>query len=184
MEPVTARFVWTVDELAQAQRIHAQHQCRSSLQSVVYLLLWLMPIGGAIGLITGTTTDRVVCWALLFGGLAIIFMRPIAIRFVRHYRFNRRPDKNKKIEWRFAPEVIHVQTDTAKSEFGWEVFSKIVRSKQGILFYPNDQIFHWVPRNGFQDNPDFEKVTELSTPDCSISKIRSSAVAIEARGLL
>ena len=78
------------------------------------------------------------------------------------WQFSKRPDRDLELEWQIAADKIRTRSDLGQSEFGWPTFAKMVRTPSGIMFYPTDQIFHWLPRRGFASDADFDRVVELA----------------------
>ena len=84
------------------------------------------------------------------------------VPWISRYQSSKRPDKDREIEWQFGKEGVAVISDQSNSELRWSVFSKVVRCPKGLLLYPNDQIFHRIPRHGFASETDFELTCALA----------------------
>jgi hypothetical protein len=50
----------------------------------------------------------------------------------------------------------------AKSEISWQAYTKVVCTPTGVMLYPNDQIYHWLPRHGFTSDAEFERFVEIA----------------------
>ncbi len=135
--------------------------CRRSLQVAMKLIACVIIVGGVIGFFHAGT-DRWVCGAIALGGIWFLFLQPIEAQFWTRYRFAKRPDCNKEIEWHFDDELISVITDSSNSQFRWDVFAKCVQSSKGLLFYPNEQQYHWLPVRAFENRGDFDHVSEMA----------------------
>ena len=74
-------------------------------------------------------------------------------------RFGKRPDANVQVEWQFSKEEIKSQTALGEATLHWKSFVRVVETREGFLFYPLKNLFHWLPFSAFE------------SPDC-IAKVR------------
>jgi hypothetical protein len=158
--PIVARFRWTVEELLAARRWHFKHICRPIFRVGMYFIAAVALLAGVASILA--KESPAFGWAILIGATYFILLRPLEVRFFTRYRFSKRPDSNVDVEWEFTSERICIRTPLSTSEIIWELFSKVVHTPTGMLFYPNDQIFHWVPRHAFANSADFEQITEVA----------------------
>ncbi len=77
-------------------------------------------------------------------------------------QFRKRPDRDVELEWQIAPDRIRIHSSLGQSELSWQAFAKVVRTPGGLMFYPIDQMFHWLPRAGFASDAEFERCVELA----------------------
>jgi hypothetical protein len=161
-QPIIIRYRWTADALLEAHRYHFRQSCRPVFRFSLYLIFALMLVAGASGIWKGGGDSMPISIALLAGGIYFLAIRPFEQRWVIRRRFNKRPDRDMEIEWQVAADKILTQNGHGHSEFSWQVFTKMVRTPKGVLLYPTDQIFHWLPRLGFASDAEFERFVELA----------------------
>ena len=67
-----------------------------------------------------------------------------------------------EIEWRIGPEGISTQSPLGQSDIAWQAFAKVVKAPDGLLFYPSEAVFLWLPLHGFANAEAFGRVGELA----------------------
>jgi hypothetical protein len=67
--------------------------------------------------------------------------------------FSKRLDANVQIEWQFSTEGIKAESELGKGIVYWKGFLRVVETSEGFLFYPQKNIFHWLPFSAFE-SPD------------------------------
>jgi hypothetical protein len=77
--------------------------------------------------------------------------------------FNKRPDANIEIVWRFSDTEITIQTALGTAIVSWKSFSKIVETSDGFLFCPLKKLFHWLPFSAFESPECIAKVRRIIT---------------------
>lgn len=160
MEHTTViRFRWTADDLLRAQRYHFRHTCRPVFRLALHLLIALAIVGGYGQLQSGKSVAVGV--VLLVGGIYWFAIRPFERRWMTRRQFAKRPDKDIEIEWLIAPDKLAAKSGLGHGESDWHAFTKAVRTPAGLLLYPNDQMYHWLPRHAFESNTDYDRVVEL-----------------------
>jgi hypothetical protein len=75
--------------------------------------------------------------------------------------FNKRPDANIEIAWRFTDTEITMQTPLGTATVSWKSYFKIVETNDGFLFYPLKRLFHWLPFAAFESAECIAKVRQL-----------------------
>lgn len=158
--PIVSRFRWTADELLQAQDWHFRHQCRPAFRFGYHCLFALMILAGC-GLLRSSSSVGLGIGFIL-GGVYWFALRRMTRRWIVRRQFRSRPDRDVEIEWQITPDKIRTQHKFGGSEFDWDIFAKVVLTPDGVLFYPTNQIFHWLPRTGFADDSEFERCVELA----------------------
>jgi hypothetical protein len=159
---VVARFRWTADDLIQARSYHRKQSMRRPFRLALYLAALLFLGLGAIGLTNPRLEGSLVFGGLVLAGLWILLSQTLLISWISRYQFSKRPDQNKEVEWQFGQEAVAIITDQSNSELSWSMFSKALQCPSGLMLYPNDQIFHWIPRHGFSSDADFERSCTLA----------------------
>lgn len=143
-----------------ARDYHSRHSCRPVFRLGLHFIFALMLIAGAGGVWKGgeMLTFSVV---LLAGGIYWFFFRRSERNWIIRRQFAKRPDRNMEMEWKIEAAKIWTHSSLGQSEFTWELFVKMVRTPEGVLFYPNDQVFHWLPRSGFVSDEEFARLVAL-----------------------
>ncbi len=161
-QAVVVKYRWTVDELLEAHCYHSRHICRPVFWFALYLIGGLIVVAGIAALATDLADSFLFSTAALFIGVCYFFARPYMWRWWRGRQFAKRPDRDIQIEWEISPDKICATTDLGHSEVSWQTFLKYLVTPNGILLYPNEQIFHWLPRHGFASDADFQTVVEFA----------------------
>jgi hypothetical protein len=161
-QPVIARFRWTADEVYQAYRYHFRHMCRPFLRRALHCLIALTLFGGIIGCFTETGRGLTVPVVFAIVGIYWFVLRPFDRPWAIRRRFAKRPDQNLEFEWQINSEKIAIVCSLAHSEIRWEAFVKVIKTPKGLMFYPINDVFHWLPRHAFASDAEFEKAAELA----------------------
>ena len=75
--------------------------------------------------------------------------------------FSKRPDANVQVEWEFSREKIRSRTELGEATIDWKSFLRVVESKEGFLFYPLKNFFHWLPFSAFDSADCIARVREF-----------------------
>ena len=67
-----------------------------------------------------------------------------------------------EVDWAISGEKLESRTEASKYETTWKMITKVVRTPKGILLYPHSGLFYWLPRHGFHDDGDFQRLAELA----------------------
>lgn len=119
-------------------------------------------LAGLFGFHKGSAIPHSLAIGFLTGGICWFTMRVVLRKWLVRRHFNQRPDRDIDIEKRVNAEKVWSECKLGQSEASWEAFSKIVKTPDGVLLYPFNQLFHWVPRSGFSSDSDFEKFVTLA----------------------
>ncbi len=164
-QPIIVRYRWTADEAIQARHYHLHHVIRPIVRVGANVLFAFCIVVGVLRLILYPITDkssllRALAW-LTLGGYWFI-LRPLVRRWVIRRRFKKEPDRDREIDWEFSEDKIRVSTAHSNSERVWHSYTKVVRTPEGILLYPNEEMYQWLPRSGFANDKEFVRFIELS----------------------
>lgn len=164
MEPITARYIFTLDDLL-AGRKHILKVGRPLAYFIVMIGIF---IALAIRVLGGPSRHfslegvAVSIGLLMFATLiAVPSAKKINYWIIRN-QFRKRHNLTEELEWKFSEQNIVVTSPTAASECQWAAFQKVVSTAEGIIFMPNLQIFHFIPIRAFDSAQDFEAVRELA----------------------
>jgi len=76
--------------------------------------------------------------------------------------FAKRPDKDMDLEWQISPDRLAAKTAVSSAETAWSMISRVLRTREGFLFYPNDKMFHWFPAHAFRDATEMERLAQIA----------------------
>lgn len=186
MEPIVARYQWTVEELATAYRWHYRQSTRAFFKVAIILLAALFCVAG-IGI--SFSGEYIAGGAITFFGCLVLLWWFVGPESLARFQFRRNRNLHGDIEWQIFPQRIDIVAPRSKTEAEWSLFSKIVATGDGLLFYLRPQFFYWIPRNSFVNESDFEAVIDLAkknSPQFSIygEGSRLSSLRFSLRSLL
>jgi len=156
-EPIIIRYRWTAEELLRATRYFWRHMFSPRMRIILFCWAALLT---AVSFWVGLSP--VTSWLFLVVLFYVFFVSDLTLGWSVRRRFKQRPDRDMEIEWRVTGEKLRVHSKHSDSEVAWEAFAKGVIAPDGVLLYPNNQIFHWLPREGFASDSDFDKFVTLA----------------------
>ena len=159
-EPVKVSFRWTADDLMLAKKLHWRHICGPAYRRSPHLFSALIAGVSIYSLVVAGISPIPIIF--LVSLLYLYIGRPYERRWSIRRAFAKRPDKNADIEWLISVDKLCITSNRSRSELLWTAFAKVIRTRDGFLFYPIDQIFHFLPKRGFQNEADFERLTQLA----------------------
>jgi cytochrome c oxidase assembly factor CtaG len=167
MEPITAHFNWTADDLIKGRKYFLKSRGKSP-----YLIILLCFVAGLIGWQLTTANHSlnassaiaaaVVVALLLLGCLIGIPVSKSITRYLTRREFAKRPDANIAISWTFAEDLIHTLSSSGKAEIQWSAFQSVLHTPAGFLFIPNRQMFHLIPTRAFANPAEIENLKSLA----------------------
>ena len=161
-KPIVIHFRLTADDWIQAYRYHFRHICRPVFRFALHFIFALMLVAGGLGIRDRIGLSVPVSLGFLIGGVYWLAVRPFERRRMIRRQLSERPDRDMELEWRITDDKICTQSGLGHSELIWQAFTKMVRTPSGVMFYPTDQFFHWLPRRGFASDSEFERLVELA----------------------
>lgn len=146
---VTARYTWDTPTLRKGFALHRRTQRATKLVLLV-----------AIGLIGWGVYDALTAkhWIsavppLLFGLFLLFGSGPIASwQFDRAAR--RSPSFGSEMTYTFDPEQVVNSGEGHHAIFTWKTLYSATVTEEGILLYPNKNLFHWIPVTAFASPSD------------------------------
>ena len=160
MEPVVAQFQWTADDLLTARRWHQKHVCRPFFRWAVHITLVLIVAVSLYSLFRSGLSAIPV--GFLVAAFYIYFLRRFEVRWLTRRQFAKRPDRNSEIQWSASPQGLSTAATHGRSDFQWTALTKVLHTPDGFLFYPTEEVFHFLPRRGFRDETDFDRLAQLA----------------------
>ncbi len=159
--PIKVQFRWNADELLAARRYHFRHNCRPLFRIAFHGIFALMLIAGIAGIALGEYND-VPTIVFVIVGVYWFAIRPFERRWQVRRQFRKRPDNDLMITWIITSEQLATESSQGKSEITWTTFCKVLKTPGGLLLYPTEEIFHWLPIHGFQSGADFNTVADFA----------------------
>jgi hypothetical protein len=160
--PVTVKFRWSADDLYEAYCCHQRQRCRHAFRVLMNASIYSFVVLGCVaGVVAYRAGDS---WGFFLAIVLSSFLwwsRSYWYRWLVKRQFAKRPDRNVDVEWEIAPDKVLVRSPLGHAEYKWEAFAKVVRTPSGIMFYPLEQIFHYLPRRGFANEAELEQVAAL-----------------------
>ena len=99
-------------------------------------------------------------FCIIMGTVLLAF--PLILRRVTLRHYAQRPDRDMVVTWEFHPDRIVSKTEASSATLEWRMISRVLQTKQGVLLYPNDRVFHWLPVHAFRDTADLQAFAELA----------------------
>lgn len=162
----TAKFRWTREELVRAMQHHQRLKLRRGVvltmkifSAILLLFIGLLLVAWIFLPSTSPPPLLVVIILVTFSLYWLTFDLVNAWYWSRG--FSKRPDANIEIDWRFSDAEITMQTPLGTSTVAWKSFFKIVETRDGFLFYPLKNLFHWLPFAAFESPECIVKVRRL-----------------------
>jgi len=158
-EEITASYVWTVDELIRARENHGRAQCRPSYRAgIIFLSLMAILAGFASYHTHGWSPPT---YMLPIAGVYFLLLRKYDVRWGLRRHFKKRPDKNAQVVCTLDDNALQIKTSESESKQNWNQISKVRKARNGLLLYPNDTIFYWLPFTAFVSDNDWTRAEEL-----------------------
>ncbi|MDA0657687.1 MAG: YcxB family protein [Planctomycetota bacterium] len=165
-EDIRIRFLWTADEILNGFRWHWRHKFRPLFRYAFWLILAAMIIRGACNVfLSGSSVAGLLP---LLAGLFVLFQMRLLSPWLIRRQFAKRPDRDTEIEWRVSSDVLYARGAHGNSEFTWQALAKVVQTPAGFLFYPTEQIFHWIPRHGFSSDTDYDRLSQVAQQNAPV----------------
>jgi hypothetical protein len=161
-QPITVSFRWSADDYIQSYRYYFRHICRPTIRIGLHFIFALMLLGGVLGCFKERGSSLVLPGAFVIVGVYWFVFRGYDLRWTLRRRYAKRPDKESQIEWQITPEKLSTRSRLGYAEFSWEALVKVVRTPSGIVLYPLDQLWYYLPRRGFTGDADFERAAALA----------------------
>ncbi|QIF02814.1 YcxB family protein [Roseimicrobium sp. ORNL1] len=157
---ISAHYTWTAEELLAARRLHGLHTLRRPFRFGFGLIVLLALLGACMAIYHDGPSFTAVL--LLLASLYMAFFRRHYLRWNTKRQFRKRPDNGSQVNWTFTSERAQVTlSDGSKAENPWSTFVKAVLAPEGVLLYPINELFYWVPRGGFESEEVFQEFVSM-----------------------
>ena len=170
MAEIHAHYTWTTDlcvaAYSVALRNSFQHKIRIAIITVLIVLVVLIAIDPSAGGIGGFG------WIMaLAAAVVLATSRPARNWWIRR-RFAKRPDANAPMSVALGDDGLKFDMPgIAKSDAAWASVYKAVLSRDGLLLYSNERMFHWLPRDAFASADDFAAARALV--EANVARVKS-----------
>lgn len=95
----------------------------------------------------------------IFGTYLLLFPKLLKFRFRKSVR--KMPMYQKEITWTIDEEKVRLDVGGNTSENKLSSYFLVRITPKGILLYPQENIFYWIPRSGFASNEDFIQAVSI-----------------------
>lgn len=157
--PVVAKF--TFDESVWLGTHAAYYRLKRSL------LFWVGAILASLacvtlGLFVMIHMGKIVTGSLFVGlPIWLCFERSFFRRRRLKKAFNKLPQRNREVIWRFESDRMFVEDGEGHSDFSWQDLVQVAYGRDGLLLFPQDNLFIGIPAAAFASPEDFERVVTL-----------------------
>ena len=158
-QEITASYVWTANELIKAHENHRRAQCRPVFRAgLVFLSFMAILAGWCYYSDHGWSVPAV---ALPLGGIYVLFLRKIDVRWTLRRRFRKRPDRDLQLTWTLGDQALQIKTGKSESRQDWSLITKVRKARDGFLLYLNGQIIYWLPLAALASADDRNRAEQL-----------------------
>ncbi len=174
VEPITARYLWDSDEMAEALAAHQRQSLRPSFRFLLNALI-LLAIVASLGIpasifafpLTSPEIRRNSVIALIVIGAAWVWV----ITGVRSKRFLKgaaqrifrsTPGGSEFVEWSIGPDHLSNRSELTASTILWRRFVKVVESPAGFMLYQSVQMFNWIPGHAFASENELRRFAGMA----------------------
>lgn len=160
MDEVVVRYQATAEDAVIGSHWHYRHSVRPFFRGALWVFAALFLLIGSAGLFSGQIVEGSIMLAV---GAFMISALTVVTPWIVRRRFRKLADVDLEAEWRFSSDAIQIRSSLGHSELVWKAVAKVVCTPDGFLFYPFMQQQHfWLPRRGFANEADFDRVAELA----------------------
>jgi len=162
---ISIRYHLTAAEFCRAHRYHVSHTwCRPVFRLSLHSGFALLIVLGCVLLFRGNQAAPGI--SAIFLGIAWFTTVPVKRRRAADSVARRKcagiADKGSEMEWLVGPAKLVNNSGSEHKDHTWQTFTKAVCTPAGLMLHRTDQIYHWLPRNAFKGDADYERVVELA----------------------
>lgn len=122
--------------------------------------------------INGHDNAFINAYIISFGLIGILFLfYPKSVVYKGMRQLKSSPFYGKEINWEISDNVS-ASAEGFNSTTKLEMYYQVIFTKYGILLYPEKGLFHWLPREGFQDEESFMQAKALIASKIDKSKLK------------
>jgi len=174
IDPVSARYLWGPDLLAEGLAAHSRY-ATSWPKKVFIGLAGLFYLGMSFGMPILILTHRatspeirrnavialcifVPLWAWIFHAVR----HKTLLRWRCRKAFRSIPGGASLVEWSLGPVELDSRTGLTASTFLWPAFLKVVEASNGFLLYQSALFFNYIPAQGFVSEGELARFREIA----------------------
>ena len=158
--PIVIEYVWNEENFIRGNGYYLRSLVRTPIRILFYIFSSLIFILACIAIYRKGI--QISSGFLFLVGAYLLFLRHFEYKYFARRRFKKRPDKNKRIRIEVTEDIIKSEVeDIGKSEANWNSVYKALRNKEGIIIYPNEGIYHWIPNHAFQNEEELNQFWDL-----------------------
>jgi hypothetical protein len=150
--PLCGQFRFTLGEYRAALTRHQRHR-RPRIRLYLHLVYALFGLFGGVSLWQRGLEDNVL--GILSATISAVYfvywllVRPARMRAITDRVFAQMSEADQMVRWEFSPDGLKCSAPNARAEFGWNALYEAVGTPEGLLLYPNEHVFHWIPSHAF-----------------------------------
>lgn len=81
------------------------------------------------------------------------------------------PGYGEKLDWLFKNDGYEASTGGSQSRVAWSHVAETKATPDGVLIYPQPDLYEWVPRSAFASLPDYTRFLDLLASKTKHSKL-------------
>jgi len=97
---------------------------------------------------------------LTVGMLLLAGIRPM-MRWQFRRAIRRAPTYGCEMNWEFSPERAMISGADSEASFPWKMLHSAVVSADGMLLYPQKNLFHWIPASAFASPEEYAEACAI-----------------------
>ncbi|MCF7786059.1 MAG: YcxB family protein [Prosthecobacter sp.] len=173
-EEITVSYTFDADVLIRAFWWH--HRRKYVRRILVYVTAFLFMLGSFYsGLNSGHgVPTQVYVWGGV-GVLVFFFVLWQLIQLINRFfwrrRINAMPLCGKQVTWTVTESALKCVMSGADATMDWSVILESVATPEGILIYPQKNLFYWLPRTAFTTESEYIHFRELVASKTKHSKL-------------
>ena len=163
-EPIVASYRWSLEDYLTSYRYHLHHLLRPAIQWTCRGLVWFILLSLLIANVVECYHHRFTPDLIMITGfVALLASYPRLLQLYRKHQYLKRPDRDVEVCWEIGDRRLAMRAANAAGEFDWDYVVKVLQTPTGLLLYLcSDNIWHYLPRRGFKNDEDFERLSELA----------------------
>lgn len=103
--------------------------------------------------------------------LALVLLMSWAIRSGFERSVKSSSANGKTVSYVIHPDGVKVNLPDSNAENGWSHFVRSVITPEGVLLYPQQLAFHWLPKTAFTSEADYTRFVDLVTAKTKHTKL-------------
>ena len=157
MNIIEAKSLFSEKELLKGINLHFKYRLRYWPYIYILGIVWL------ILYFTTSSSEKLYLESYLFLVLALFFfIIPVVVKWTTKRSLKKLPNLNKEIFWSLTEKELSGKGEGFEFKQDWVTMYDAIITSQGLLIYPQEHMFYWLPRSAFK-NSDFEKTIVIVT---------------------